>query len=347
MRLLTSPTMTLTEAAAFTKKAFIIAAIGITTLIISYFVYNASYNYLFPPKPPEPEKPTVKFGQLPYPNLPQTLTSSSNYNYVLNTESGDLPRNLPELFTVYTVPQLGPTLLAPERAKTVARSLSFSEGPQVISPTQYRYTDQQGGQMTIDLNTANFSLKKNVQVATPSAEQNIILPDEKKLVDDFKQYLFSKNLLPDALRNGPSKVMYDNQTLQESNYAQINLWPEDIEKTPIVSNIFNQGLVSANIVKSDQPNKYSEIEYHYWEPDRQNTSTYPLKPIDQAFKQLKEGNAIVVLESKDSQVSISDIFIAYYESREYSAYIQPVYVFKGGDFVAYIPAIADQYLTKQ
>lgn len=334
--------MTLTETARITKTIILVGAVLLVVSVSGWISFQFwYYRYYLPNKPPVEVPPEIKFGILPKPIFPLTLVSSSNYSYSLDTETGELPKNIPKLVKVFFIPQLGSTLLAPNKARTLAASLSFDLGPETISPTIYKFTDKQGGDLTIDINSGNFSFNK--KIATPSANITEI-PDESNIIENFKGFLSNRSLLKSSLQNGRTQVSYDNFSKKESRSAQITLWPQDLEEIKIVTPTFQKGLIQATLSWTAGGFDYTNFNYIFWEPDQQNSSTYLIKSVDLAFSDLRGGRGHVIIEPKSARASISSVYLAYYAPYEYSQYLQPVYVFEGDDFVGFVPAVSDQYL---
>ncbi len=329
--------LTLTQAASLTKKG-VIAFIVLTVLGVGGSIgYQVWHRYYLSTLPPVVEKPEMKFGELPKPAFPDSNVSSSNYSYSLDTATGGLPQT-PKLLKVYFLPKSGVTLLAPDKSAKLAESLGFSSNPEVVSQTQFKFADDNDGELNVDLTTGNFNFQK--QIASGSATLNT-LPDQTQIVGSFKNYLSARGLLPDELKTGKSSVTFDNKNPTDSDTAEVTLWPTNVDDMPIVTAAFNRGLVRGTITKvDDENNKFIHISYIYWPVDKSTSSTYPLKTPEQAFADLRAGNGFVSIEPINPKVSISSVYLAYYEQEDYSPYLLPVFVFEGPDFAALVPAIA-------
>ena len=342
--------MTLTEASAATKKALIVSAITIFVLLSAWGIWHYYYNYIYlPGLPPVIEEPTLVFGPLPKINFPQSLVSSSNFSYALDTETGGLVQDTPRLIKVYSVAQLATDLLALDRAKNLAGSLNFNKNPLAITATQYRFIDDKnGGELIVDLDTGNFKFRRNI--ATNSAEsferaEDFI--DGNAQGQAFKNFLSSKGLLKDQLKSGKTTASYNNQVRKNSSLVTINLWQEDIEDYPIVTPKFNEGLIKAvgtNI--RDDGKKYIHLDYIFWPIDLENFGTYPIKNAEEAFEEFKNGEGFIAVEPRSSNVSITNVYLGYYLAEEFSNYLQPVYVFEGPGFAGMIAAIKSEFVEK-
>lgn len=337
--------LTLTQTAKMTKKALLIFGILfilLTAFYIGYQIYY--YNYYLPHKPAPVIKPDVKFGPLPNPKFITADVSSSNYSYSLATVTGGLPIDIPKVEKVYFIPRLGPTLLASDKATQLANSFSFTHGPNIVSQTKYEFSDDSGGIMRIDLDTSNFSFTR---AASSSASLEDTFADSGKIAENFKTYLSSKNLLPEDLQKGRSKVVFDNAIPQNSQTATVSIWPQDFNGLEVVTPTFSEGLIKTTLNKSkDDIYKYQSLIFTYWSPDSQNSSTYPIKTPDQAFSDLKSGLGVVVIPPQNPQVAITSVKLAYYESALYSVYLLPIYVFEGEGFVGYVNAISPEAVSK-
>ena len=334
--------MNLTQTAQLTTITLTIFSIIFVIGISGWGSYQYwYYQYYLPNKPAVIIPPEVKFGILSKPLLPQTNISPSNYSYSIDTETGSFPEDIPNLVKVFFVPQLGTTLLAPNKARNLADSLGFSEGPQIISSTIYKFSDQKGGELTIDLESSNLDFQR--KVATDSAKFSE-LPDEETLKKEFRSFLKDKNLLNNFLDEGEIRIQYDKNTPQESTTAYISIWPEDIDNLPVVTTRFTSALINATAIKIEGEEKFSSLEYIFWEPDQQNSSTYPIKSVTQAFEDLKKGDGVIIVEPEVKRVSISSAYLAYFQPDIYISYMQPVFVFEGENFAAVVPAITSDYL---
>lgn len=329
--------MTLTQTAILTKRVIVLIIILMIVSISGSIGYSIWNQYRISQIPPVVEKPEMKFGILPKINFPASKVTSSNYAYSLDTVTGNLPE-IPKFLKVYFIPQSSVTLLAPENSISLAKNLGFPDGPEAISNNVYKFINENGGSMTIDLPTGNFHFQQsNVEkIATNSAQAN--LPEQDKMVTDFKNYLAINNLLVDDLKNGKSAVQYNNKNAKDSTTAKVSLFPSNLDNLPIVTPLFNQGLVKADVISSET-NHYPNLNYIYWTIDQTTSSTYPLKTAKEAFNELKSGNGFVSIASAQAKISITSVYLAYLETEEYTPYLQPVFVFEGPDFVGLVPAI--------
>ncbi len=80
------------------------------------------------------------------------------------------------------------------------------------------------------------------------------------------------------------------------------------------------------------------------QPDK--NATYPIKSAQQAFDDLKNGKGYIAsYNGSDSQILISNVFLAYYIGITDQDYLMPIIVFQGQNgFFAYVPAVTNDAL---
>lgn len=339
--------MTLTETAALTKKLLLGSGIFFVVVVMSWIGFQYYYYKIYLPSiPPKIEKPDVKFGNLPKIGPGKSSASSSNYSYALDTDTGGLPAKTPAIVKVYPIAQLSTDLLALDRAKELAVRLGFKKATETITSTQYKLKGDGGEEIVINLDNGNFSFRRPLASASADTSLNNNFTDPDKITEDFKNYLNSRELLNDQLKNGRTTVTYDRQSKNESQTASIYLWQDDINKLPVVTNTYN-GLTKAVISRfSEESKKYISLDYIYWPTDQDNAHTYPIITPDQAFEKLKNGEAAVVIQPTGSSVSLTKVYLAYLLTDEYEPYLQPVFVFEGTNFFAYVAAVTPDNIEK-
>jgi hypothetical protein len=330
--------MTLTQVAIITKRGVVIFIALIFLSIAGAIGYRVWYDYYTSTLPPVEEKPDLKFGVLPKIIFPKAIVSSSNYSYSIDTETGTFPQ-MPKIIKVYFIPRANiVSLLAPDESQKLANEFGFTSGREVISPTDYRYFDSSGNTFLIDLTTGNFNYQKNI--ATASAKPDKSFGDQQIIAQNFKDFLKSKGELNDDLAAGKTKVVYNKPLPANASSATVSIWPSNFDGLEIITPSNNKALVNATVNNTDkEADRYSTVNYIYWQIDKNTFATYPLQTTENAFAKLQSGLGYVVQESANAKVSLTKVTLAYFESEEYSPYLQPVYIFEGPGFIALIPAI--------
>lgn len=345
--------VTLIQAAVLTKRAIIILA-GLVFLSLALPIgLNIYYRYSASKLPPPQEKPEMKFGNLPQLSFDQATPTAYNFNFSLDTVTGGLPQT-PKLMKVYYLPHFGVSFLAPDRAIEVAQKLGFDQDPQIIESREYKFTDNFGGSLNVDLTTGNLHFKRDLSKltnpATPSATSNQSLEDKEHLTAQFSKFLFSLGLLNDELKAGKTNIIYVGPDASQVQKWLLTIFPADIDKIPIITPNYQTGLVKA-LVSSQI---YSEIsktnldtssittfDFVFWPVDLTTFSTYPLKSADQAFTDLKNQKGFISTKPpKGNDISITSVSLAYLQTSQYSAYLQPVFVFEGPNFLGLVSAVS-------
>ncbi|MDP3758447.1 MAG: hypothetical protein Q8Q86_01910, partial [Candidatus Daviesbacteria bacterium] len=236
---------------------------------------------------------------------------------------------------VYFLTKTFATLLSPDRSSALAEKFGITSSPQILSETKYQFKDKDKS-LLVNLDTGNFSYTKEATVSG-----KVTPDDSNKLTADLKQMLASLGSLNGDLQNGRNKVTNLKTTIL------VSLWPADIDKKPIFTSDFNKSLVNATVFgEASQLDNYLSLNFTYYPIDTSTFATYPLKGAEQVFDDLKNGKGVVIVEPDKPQVSITSVSLGYYLSESYSPYLQPIFVFEGPNFVAYISAINEQFQSQ-
>ncbi len=337
--------MTLTQAAKLTKRGMIFTVLTIFLGLSAWFGYRYYYyNIYLPSLPKVEEKPNLKFGLLPQLQFDSTSVSSSNFSYSLDTVTGNVPTKFPKIMKVYFAVAGNTTLLSSDRANNLARNFLFPTGPERLTPTQYKFIDSIGGEFLIDLNTGNFKFQRP-EASTSSELTKQPFDTEQRLKNEFRDYLANKISLSGI--NGRTNAIFDQETPRESSTARVSIWPSDINDYKIMTPKYEESSVRATITNFKDPEyRFRSLNFVYWPIDKNTSATYYIRTAEQAFADLKTGQGSVVRSPTNSgTASITNIYLAYYQQEEYTPYIQPIYVFEGEEFMAYVPAIDKQFIS--
>lgn len=344
--------MTLTETAYYTRKTIKYSIFFIIFLIvarISWGVGTSVYRKFFPPPPPPP---TVKFGKLT--KLPFTdKKDSSGFTYTLQTPTGEFPAFQP-ILDVYFMPQRSASFLDLDEATKIAQSLGFTANIANLSETVYRF-ESRDKPASIDMNivnktfSLNYNLTKNPELLNYRPRQT---EDAARAVTSF---LSQGNLLTDDLSSGERKFdflkvvegqLVPATSLSEANFVRVNLFRAKYNDLPVLTP--NRKISSVwFLVGADRFSSAAIIagEYHFFSVDQNQSSTYPVKTGQEAWEELKNGRGFIISAPEGTaDITIRKIYLAYYDSGEPQGFLQPIVVFEGDrDFVAYLPAVTDEY----
>lgn len=332
--------MTLTQTAALTKKTVIISAITLIVGTISFISYNIWHAYYLANLPIVEEKPDTRFGILPAINFPSSTVSSSNFSYSIDSTTGNLPKvgidtGFEKLQKVYFVNITFASLLSSEKSQNLAEKFGITSPPQILSETNYVFSEN-NKTLKVNLDSGNFSYTNEATISG-----NETLDDDTKLIADFNQTLNTLGILKPDLQNGRGKVR------TEASAAQISLWPASIDNKPIMTSKLDTSILFAKVYKSASDlQKYFSLNFTYYPIDTTTFATYPIKTAEAAFEDLKNSKGVIVLEPKLPKVSITSVYLGYFLSDNYSPYLQPIFVFEGPQFAAYVPAISSEFQSQ-
>lgn len=328
-------------------------AIAVITLIVLVTGLGKNIKEFFSPTPPPP--PTVSFGKLPMPIFPKPATVLS-LTYSLNTISGELPTFPDDRATVYKIKKPQINLLALQNAKQRVEEAGFTLPETRVSQTSYQWLKNSPPytKLTLNIFSNNFDLASQyLTSATVAAALNV--PDEQEAIDEAKSFLTSLSSIPDDIDEAKTTLfsIQDGQVLPATSLSttkviRVDFPQKSIDKLPIFyphppfSTMYF--LIAAGI---HQP---EVVEGKFLHKEKSNDSaTYPIKPAEQAFKELQEGSGYIAsYYGQEKEVVIKDVYLAYYiDDKEDQEYLTPIVVFEGNNgFFAFIPAITNGWYNK-
>ena len=346
----------LTRVAIATRKTikYGVLAIFAFLLLRSLFFFGLRlYKGFFPDPPPEP---TVAFGTLPEIAFPDN--TSDVPNLILQTPSGELPV-FPDQLYVYFMPNLSSNLFSLENAQALATRLGFTGQRTKNSDTQYTFS--QGSvpsELKLDIVTGAFSISYDLTQDSSPFDTRPLAPEVS--ANNVKNFLSSAGLLAEDL-TGPTTHEFLKRdgdrlvsaiSLSAADFVKVNLNRKGflgndfvnppLDNLPSVTPRQDQSNVWFIVSGARQREKQIIAgEYHYFPVDEEKKSTYPIKTAQQAWDELKAGNAFIAGSSEqDGDIAIRRVYLAYYDPGVESSFLQPIVVFEGdGGFVAYVSAV--------
>lgn len=349
----------LTEIAVVSKKV----AYWSVILLIVYFIMRLvigigiqMYKNAHPiPVPP----PDVRFNKLPQPKFTGVNISSSGLKFTLENVEGRPPETT-AAGKVYPMPKKLPNLLAADKAKKFAAKLNFTDPPDELTSTYYRFTDpvDKLHTMEIDITNMNFKLKYDYTKNPKIFDHGQVMTREQALSETknfiqqaslFDETILRGNITTDVLKFEPPDTFNIASSLSNANAIRINYFRNDLDNMKILSTGFDKSYnyVLYTAATSPYP-RIVELSYTFWPITSDDFATYPLKSATLAWQDLIDGYAYVVNmggNTRDSNIVIRKIYLAYYDSEEAESYLQPIFVFEGGNgFAAFVSAISSQWL---
>lgn len=324
----------------------------IGSIIILFIVFKVLLFFKELILPSSPPPPTVTFGKLPKPYFPDGV--KKDFSYEIDTISGKLPAfNLSE--KVYKMEQRGPDILAVERASEKVSSLGFGRRPQQISDFVYKWSNPSPPQQNIILNIklSEFNLSSSYLNFEDDIKNNRF-SSETQPIQIAQSFLERLGLYPEDIDEEKTKVelaTLDNGVINpttrvtNATVATVYFFQKNRDELPIV---YPQGpnssmriLVSAGRRGNVLDGKFSHQKI------LEESATYPIKTSQEAWEDLKNGNAYVASYSgENANVLIKDVYPALYSEGKLQDYLTPVIVFEGTDnFVAYVSAVKDEWIS--
>ena len=341
----------LTEAAFFSKKAFIwtlwfIGAVLILILLVS--LGKVTKNAIFPPKP---LPATVAFGKLPKLDLTEGIKPQAQITYSIETISGQLP-SLPNTAKVFTIASNESSFGALERTKIRVSKLGFTEEPQKISGNIFQFQDpkEEDRIIAIDVTSDNFTLESNyfnspqiLSTRPGSLEAAVDLARDFFSNFDLNLEEFPQDKIQTLTFRVDAGHLTETPALSTANVIQVNFQRADLDGLNIISPQESKppakALVSQRKIVEAELAKLAILQNEF--------ATYPLKETTEAFEQLKSGQGAFNKSPTNLNVPIRNVSLAYIETKNYQNYLQPVYVFKSDEgLVAYVAAVDDVWITQ-
>lgn len=342
---------TLSQTTQATRKLLKWAGIGfVAFLLIRFLLFpigQLTYNLIFPKKPPPPVE---GFGKLPHIPFPKG-ENGGGLTYSINTTTGGLPKNIPDRIQVFQASLNQASFSSYDRTKQKAAKIGFSGEGTPLSQTMYQWKDPKidGRQIVFNTVTQDFTLTANL---TSSSE--FALPTKDQATQIANTFLKNISLLPKDIDDTKTKISFVKlqngglaltTSLSESNFIQVDFYRKPLSDLPIVYPDPNHSLISFLVEGGRETNTQVALAYFsYKNIDEKNTSTYPIKTAVEAFEELKTGKAYIALLPTQKAISITKIYLAYYEGNDDTNFFLPVFVFEGDGFFSFLEAVKEQSL---
>ena len=361
---------TLAETAYYMRNFIKFSGIGIVSYIIISQSIGLAYRLYLYYNPPPPPPPTLGFGLLPPINFPD----QANYDlmFELETPNAGFPV-LEDRGVVYYMPFQRASLLALDEADLTAEMLGFIEDPISLTSEIYQWKMSLPSPLVLEQNISNGSYVYNYQWQTDKGlltDSNI--PGKDETIIEVENYLQKTGLELEDVDHEDAVISYTKASgnrmipalsISDANFVQVDLFRQpiligvgdDAVERPVVTPDPEKGIIRMQLSGSILASKrIVGVEYNYYPVNYLEPHTYLLKPVDQAWQELKSGNAFVALNEDDEAdiIYIRRIELGYFDSYQAQEYMQPIYIFRGDDggsdqFIAYIHAINDLHIVQQ
>jgi hypothetical protein len=341
---------TLTETAFYARKTIkwaVFALIGLTILRILFGAALDAFQRAFPTPP---LKPNHGFGKLPAISFPQVASPSGQLTFTLQTVTGDISE-ASDAAKVYFMPKNRINLLSLSKSQQFASKLAFTSTPRQMSDTKYRWLDLKNPlrSLEIDIVSNHFLLKyAYTHDLALFSEKNI--PTSAAAINEAFIFLQNLGLNQTDLDMARAKVTYlklVGDTLEpttsqsQANAVKVHFFRKDYDGFPTVTDSPKEAHVTIILSSNRSSDKrVLQVDFAYWPIDTRTVAIYKLKTAQEAWSEVTAGKAYYASLPQAPTVPITNVYLAYYDSRLPQFYMQPVFVFEGeNDFVVYVPAV--------
>lgn len=373
--------MNLTSVAKFIRKSakyLILVVVGYYVLILVAIPGSKGIikAILFPKQPPNPI-----YGQLNPLEFTEKPITNDEAEFVLNTQNGKLPTDLPSTMKVYKFKPQQFSYLAGKNAIADAETLGFTEKDLITdlkgSVFKWRNSELET-LLTIGVDTKRLDLNTNMsQKSIYYTPGNIDEQSAKTIGAELflSLYRFDSELYKTGVQKVKLGKISGNRIIEsiDKREAQVALvdFYRFIGEYPILGPNPEKGMlrcVIKNPARINTPLNNPMVEASYWDINSKSTAIYPIISVKDAWGAVSTGRGVIVnvtpkgtnpfddyIPTRVDTILIDNVFMAYYETTNYQEYLQPIFVFRGtytsrgtggGYITLYFPAVTGEY-TKQ
>lgn len=342
---------TLTETAYISRRIINWSILGLIGLVVLRILFSWTVNVLRQAFPAPPLRPNYAFSKLPRINFPQSASPSSELTFTLQTITGALPV-ASDAARVFFMPKGRSNFLSLTNAQEKVGRIGFTASPRQLTATAYRWIDTKSTlrSFEMDIVTNHFNLAyAYIHDLTLFSERQV--PSSSQVTQEAQQFLQTLGItVPDI--NTAGKIIYlklvgdklESTTSQsQAEAVQVDFFRKDIDSMRVLTDNPGEGMITFIFSGSRRSDRHLlSVKYGYWPVDLRTAGIYKLKTSEQAWQELGEGKGYFVsLPKGETQIAVTNVYLAFYDSKEPQLFLQPVFVFEGDPkFVAYVPAVA-------
>lgn len=342
----------LKQVTTVTRHLLVIGTLSIVGIIVLLSLIN--FVKSLHPTPPPP--PTVSFGKLPTISFPQRQIDPTKFTYSLETLSGDLP-SFSDRVSVYDIEQPQPNLVALSTISNILSKAGFTGTPQQISQSVYKWTNTDTLPKTIsaDIVTDNFSLTSDFLTNQDVLQSNNI-PDQNGAISLATTFLQNLSLFPGDIDTSKTKAtllsisngqLVPATSLSSTQVIRVDFFQSDVNRLPIFYP--NATYSTMYLFTAGGTSQGQVVAGHFVHQQLgTNQATYPIITAQQAFDELKKGNAYISsYDGTASTITIRNVVLGYYLGNTQQQYLMPIIIFEGDNgFYAYVPALTHAWIQK-
>lgn len=353
--------MTLTELSYYLRRAIPFFILFILLILILFFSFKLLFIYQDLNK-----KPTIYvnpiFNKINKPLLKES-TKSAGFKFTLDTVEG-VPVTATETAKVYFLPKQTAKFGYREKIYLMAKNFGFnSEKDKYDLLENNAIFKDDNKELMIDITNFNFSFKKDIKNLDEEKLQksNFFVPFKKQIENQAIDFLTKINRYPEELAKGTVRVIYlkydkekdsfvNVEDKKQANLAEVDFFRQPINEVDFVSpKFFNSQHYLIFLFGENNTYELIKGQVAFFEKSESQFGIYPVKTGEEVWNELINGKGYVV----SARIGVKDIVVKsmklyYLDPDIYQPYLQPVYVFYDDkDFVAYVPAISNQFLIEE
>lgn len=332
--------------ADITSESRVIIKIGAALAVVIFLLFILVKGYGFVSNrvsPEQPAGPEQKFGELPPIPFPKNV-GQNPIEYRINTISGQLPSfaKYNGLTYVFEVDDPIPTLLALRQAEQRVGELGFTQDQKKISEVVYEWSGA-SSTITYDIVSHNFSVTSDLTQAQSSS-----IPQQQTIISDAMEILTTLGISTSEFDVEKTQIRYFNvtngtkvpvNTQSQASIAEVNFVHKNIGELPVYYSKADGSIISLSLMWQSFRPKIVEADVVLHTVNTEKFSSYPLKTSQEALQELQNEIAYVINTDNLTQVDIKDLTLGYFLAAETEDYLQPVYLFSGNNFKAFVPAV--------
>ncbi len=297
------------------------------------------------------------FGKIEAPKV-KNASSSAGLSFTLDTIEGK-PVTATDSAKVFYLPPPATRFGYQEQVYLIAKTLGFN-----TDVTKYQLNngntavlDDSVQHLSVDIRNFNFNYQYRFE-NDPNFFSNAVVPTTKESQDQAVAFLQKIDKYPDEFAQGNLNTVFFNynpssKELQQlprndgANLVEVDFYRPDIDGFPVLSpSFFNSQNYVLMMLTTSGDARIIKAQVQFFDKSQEQIGYYPLKTGDEVYKELKQGKGIVVSNPQNKKnIVIKTMKLGYLDPDFYQTYLQPVYMFIGeGDFVAYVPAVSNDYL---
>lgn len=348
--------MTLTELSYYSRRFMPFVILLFLIFLILFYALKLFFLYLQINKPKSIYINPI-FNKIKKLEL-LDATSSADFSFTIDTIEGQ-PVTATNSAKVFFLPENNPRFGYREKIYLIAKTLGFD-----TEEVKHRLVDKEAifidekQKLTVDITNFNFKYEYYLE-SNPEVLNKPVPPQKKESETKAIDFLKSIGRYPEELAKGKTNAIFLSYNQAEkkmailennlnANIIEVDFYRPDIEEYPIVSpKYYNSQNYVLLTFYEDGSYKILRAQVKFFEKSEEQVGIYPLISGDQAYENLKLGKAFVVVSPTEAKnIIIKKMFLGYLDPDFYQQYLQPIYVFLGEkNFVAYVPSVADEYVS--